>query len=466
VLDDTSIVGIEEPDEPAPPLVDEALADELIARAQAEGVELLGPGGLLRQMTKAVLERALGEELTDHLGCPPHDRTGTRNARNGTSSKRLITEAGSVVLDVPRDRAGTLEPRIVRKGQRRLDGIDKLVISLYARGMTVRDIQAHLGEIYELEVSPDLISRITDAVLGEVKDWQARPLDAMYPVIFLDATVCKVRDNGTVRNKAAHLAVGIDVDGRKEVLGIWVETVEGAKFWMRVMNELKARGVEDVLVAVCDGLVGLPDAIGAVWPRAMVQTCIVHLTRASLRWVNYKDRKKVAAALRAIYAAPTEAAAADALDAFADSDLGRAYPAIDKSWRSAWEQVIPFFAFPPGIRKVLYTTNYREHQLPAPQDHQDPRALPQRRRPRQTALPRLPRDRPHRPRQRPRRPQRLHLEDSPQPIRDHVPRPAPAGLTTSPPATHLHRNADRPSGGDAPGDDPRGRSAQRPGDPH
>jgi putative transposase len=358
-LDDTSIVGIEEEGEPAR-LVDEALADELIARAQAEGVELLGPGGLLRQMTKAVLERALGEELTDHLGYPPHERSGAGNARNGTSPKRLVTEAGTVELEVPRDRAGTFQPKIVRKGQRRLDGIDKLVISLYARGMTVRDIQAHLGEIYEVEVSPDLISRITDAVLEEVKDWQSRPLDAVYPVMFLDAIVCKVRDNGTVRNKAAHLAVGVDVDGRKEVLGIWVETTEGAKFWMRVLNELRSRGVEDVLVVVCDGLVGLPEAITAVWSRAAVQTCIVHLTRASLRWVNYKDRKKVAVALRGIYAAPTEQAAADALDAFADSDLGRAYPAIEKSWRSAWEQVIPFFAFPPDIRKVLYTTNMIE----------------------------------------------------------------------------------------------------------
>jgi putative transposase len=359
VLDETSIVGIEEEDEPAR-LVDDALADELIARAQAEGVELLGPGGLLRQMTKAVLERALGVELTDHLGYPPHERAGAGNSRNGTSSKRLVTEAGTVDLEVPRDRAGSFEPQIVRKGQRRLDGIDRLVISLYARGMTVRDIQAHLGEIYEVEVSPDLISRITDAVLDEVKDWQARPLDAVYPVVFLDAIVCKVRDNGTVRNKAAHLAVGVDVDGRKEVLGIWVETTEGAKFWMRVLNELRARGIEDVLVVVCDGLVGLPDAVVAVWPQTTVQTCIVHLTRASLRWVNYKDRKKVAAALRGIYAAPTETAAADALDAFADSDLGRAYPAIEKSWRSAWEQVIPFFAFPPEVRKVLYTTNMIE----------------------------------------------------------------------------------------------------------
>jgi putative transposase len=359
VLDDTSCVGSEEPGEPAP-LVDEALADELIARAEAEGIELLGPGGLLRQMTKAVLERALSEELTEHLGYEPYERAGAANSRNGTTPKRLITEAGSVDLEVPRDRAGSFEPRVVRKGQRRLDGIDKLVISLYARGMTVRDIQAHLGEIYEVEVSPDLISRITDAVLDEVKEWQSRPLDPVLPVVFLDAIVCKVRDGGTVKNKAAHLAVGIDVEGRKEVLGIWVETTEGARFWLRVLNELKARGVEDVLVVVCDGLVGLPEAISAVWPQATVQTCIVHLTRASLRWVNWKDRKRVAAALREIYGAPTEAGAADALDALADSDIGRAYPAIEKSWRAAWEQVIPFFAFPPDIRKVLYTTNMIE----------------------------------------------------------------------------------------------------------
>lgn len=358
-MDETSIVGIGEEQRP-PPIVDAALADELIARAEAEGIELLGPGGLLKQMTKAVLERALGEELTEHLGYEPHERAGASNARNGTTSKRLITEAGSIDLEVPRDRLSTFQPRIVRKGQRRLDGIDKLVISLYARGMTVRDIQAHLAEIYEVEVSPDLISRITDAVLDEVKEWQARPLDPVYPVIFLDAIVCKVRDGGTVKNKAAHLAVGIDVEGRKEVLGIWVETTEGARFWLRVMNELKARGIEDVLVVVCDGLTGLPDAIATVWPRATVQTCIVHLTRASLRWVNWKDRKKVAAQLRAIYAAPTEQAAADALDALADSDVGRAYPAIEKSWRAAWEHVIPFFAFPPDIRRVLYTTNMIE----------------------------------------------------------------------------------------------------------
>jgi putative transposase len=341
-------------------VVDAALAQELVDRAREQGVELLGENGLLRAMTKAVLERGLAEELTEHLGYEPHERTGSSNARNGSTPKRLHPEAGSIDLDVPRDREGSFEPRLVRKGQRRLDGIDKIVIGLYARGMTVRDIRAHLDEIYDIDVSPDLISKITDAVLEEVRDWQARPLDRVYPVIFLDAIVCKVRTDGVVRNKAAHLAVGVDVDGRKEVLGIWVEAVEGAKFWLRVMNELRSRGVEDVLIVVCDGLTGLPAAIEAVWPDAIVQTCIVHLTRASMRWVNYKDRKKVAAQLRQIYAAPTEQAARDALDAWTDSDIGRQYPAIKRQWDSAWEQVTPFFAFPPEVRKVIYTTNMIE----------------------------------------------------------------------------------------------------------
>ncbi|MFF5176394.1 IS256 family transposase, partial [Micromonospora sp. NPDC000089] len=285
---------------------------------------------------------------------------GSGNSRNGYSPKTVLTEAGAIDIDVPRDRNGTHEPKIVRKGQRRLDGIDKIVIGLYARGMTVRDIQAHLGEIYDIDVSPDLISKITDAVLDEVKEWQSRPLDAVWPVVFLDAIVCKVRDGGTVRNKAAHLAVGVDVDGKKEVLGIWVEQTEGAKFWLRVMNDLRARGLQDVLIVVCDGLVGLPAAIEAVWPDALVQTCIVHLTRASLRWVNYADRKKVAAQLRLIYGAPTEQAAREALDAWTDSEIGRQYPAIRRQWDAAWEQVIPFFAFPPEVRKVIYTTNMIE----------------------------------------------------------------------------------------------------------
>ena len=359
---DTAVVGRRrrEPDPGGEPVIDAALAEELVERARSQGIELLGEHGLLRQMTKAVLERGLAEELTEHLGYEPHERAGAVNARNGTTPKRLVTEAGTVDLDVPRDRAGTFEPQLVRKGQRRLDGIDKIVIGLYARGMTVRDIRAHLVEVYDVEVSPDLISRITDAVLDEVRDWQARPLERVYPVIFLDAIVCKVRTDGVVRNKAAHLAVGIDVDGRKEVLGIWLELTEGAKFWLRVMNEIRSRGVEDVLVVVCDGLTGLPDAIEAVWPDAIVQTCIVHLTRASLRWVNYKDRKKVAAALRLIYAAPTEQAARDALDAWTDSEVGRTYPAIKRQWEAAWEQVVPFFAFPPQVRRVIYTTNMIE----------------------------------------------------------------------------------------------------------
>src|SRR3954469_3540498 len=343
-------------------LVDEQLAEELIAQAQEQGVELLGEGGLLQQMTKAVLERALAEELTDHLGYAEGDPAGrgSGNSRNGVSPKRLLTEAGHVDLEVPRDRASTFAPQIVPKGSRRRDGIDALVISLYARGMTVRDIQAHLAEIYDVAVSPDLISKITDSVLEEVAEWQSRPLDRVWPVIFLDAVVCKVRDNGTVRNKAAHLAVGVDTEGKKEVLGIWVEATEGANFWLRVMNELKARGVEDVLIAVCDGLTGLPEAINAVWPQTRVQTCIVHLIRASLRWVSYNDRKKVAGLLRPIYNAPTEAAARAELDALADSDFGRNNPGIIRRWRDAWERVIPFFDFPPEVRKVIYTTNMIE----------------------------------------------------------------------------------------------------------
>ncbi|NBE85463.1 IS256 family transposase [Micromonospora sp. NEAU-HG-1] len=343
-------------------MVDQQQAEALVAQARERGVELLGDGGLLRQMSKAVLERALAEELTDHLGYEVGDPTGqgSGNSRNGYSSKTVLTEAGAIEIDVPRDRNGTHEPKIVRKGQRRLDGIGKIVIGLYARGMTVRDIQAHLAEIYDIGVSPDLISKITDEVLDEVKEWQTRPLDAVWPVVFLDAIVCKVRDGGMVRNKAAHLAVGVDVDGKKEVLGIWVEQTEGAKFWLRVMNDLRARGLHDVLIVVCDGLVGLPAAIEAVWPDALVQTCIVHLTRASLRWVNYADRKKVAAQLRLIYGAPTEQAARDALDAWTDSEIGRQYPAIRRQWDAAWEQVIPFFAFPPEVRKVIYTTNMIE----------------------------------------------------------------------------------------------------------
>jgi putative transposase len=345
-----------------PRLIGEELARRLVEQAREEGLEITGSSGLLQQMMKSVLEAALAEELSDHLGYESGDPAGrgSGNSRNGSTAKTLLTESGPVALDTPRDRAGSFEPQIVRKGQRRLDGIDRIVLGLYARGMTVRDIQAHLVEIYDVEVSPDLISKITDAVHAEVADWQMRPLDRVYPVIFLDALVCKVRDGGSVRNKAAHLAVAVDVDGRKEVLGIWIETTEGARFWLRVLNELKSRGVEDVLIVVCDGLTGLPEAITAVWPAAKVQTCIVHLIRASLRWVNYKDRRPVAAALRTVYGAPTEQAALAALDELEAGEIGQQYPGIIRRWREAWERVIPFFDFGPEVRKVIYTTNMIE----------------------------------------------------------------------------------------------------------
>lgn len=345
-----------------PRLISQEMAAQLLEQARAQGLEVTGSSGMLQQMMKAVLEAALNEELTDHLGYEPGDPAGrgSGNSRNGTTSKTVLTESGPVELETPRDRNGSFEPQAVRKGQRRLDGIDKIVLGLYAKGMTVRDIQAHVSEIYDIDVSPDLISKITDAVHAEVTDWQMRPLDRVYPVVFLDALVCKVRDGGSVKNKAAHLAVGVDTEGRKEVLGIWIETTEGAKFWLRVMNELKARGVEDVLIAVCDGLTGLPEAINAVWPAAKVQTCIVHLVRACLRWVNYKDRKRVAAALRTVYGAPTEQAALEALDALESGDIGKDYPGIIRRWREAWERVIPFFDFAPEVRKVIYTTNMIE----------------------------------------------------------------------------------------------------------
>ena len=374
VLDDGRVPDAEQPERPRgrlgrpkrdrgePRLVDPTIARRLVQEAREQGLDIAGDSGLLQQMMKSVLEAALAEELTDHLGYEPGDPAGrgTGNSRNGSTPKTLLTESGPVELDTPRDRAGTFEPQIVPKGTRRLDGIDKIVLGLYAKGLSVRDIQAHLAEIYDVSVSSDLISKITDAVHAEVSEWQMRPLNAVYPVIFLDAIVCKVRDGGSVKNKAAHLAVGVDVEGHKEVLGIWVETTEGAKFWLRVLNELKARGVDDVLIVVCDGLVGLPDAVVAVWPQTKVQTCIVHLIRASLRWVSYKDRKKVASLLRPIYTAPTEQAALQELDALADSNFGRENPAVIRRWRDAWERVIPFFDFAPEVRKVIYTTNMIE----------------------------------------------------------------------------------------------------------
>ena len=343
-------------------LVDEELADQLLGRAQAEGAELLGPDGLLSQVTKAVLERALAEEMTGHLGYEKHDPAGrgSGNSRNGTTGKTVLTDVGAVDLAVPRDRAGSFEPQIVRKGQTRLEGFNERIIALYARGMTTRDIRAHLREMYDVEVSPDLISRVTDGVLEELQEWQSRPLDAVYPVIFIDALMIKVRD-GVVTNRPVYLAIGIDCEGAKQVLGLWVgpTTGESAKFWMSVLSELKSRGVADVCIVCCDGLTGLPEAITVTWPQAIVQLCVVHLIRASLRYASRKYWVPLSRDLRPIYTAADEAASAAALEDFAAAWEGR-YPAIVKLWRAHWAEFTPFLAFPPEVRRVIYTTNLIE----------------------------------------------------------------------------------------------------------
>ena len=332
--------------------------DEIFAKIDA-GEPLTGEGGLLGSMLKATLERGLDVELTDHLGYERGDSAASMfdNSRNGASAKTVSTEVGDIELAVPRDRLGTFTPMLVAKGQRRLDGIDGMIISLYAGGMTIRDIQHHLASTLGTELSHETISKITDQVAEEVLAWQTRPLDALYPVIYLDAIVVKVRDGGHVRNKAAHIAVGVDLDGVKHVLGIWVQTTEGAKFWASVCAELANRGVRDVLIVCCDGLTGFPEAIAATWPYATVQTCVVHLLRAAMRFVSYGDRKAVAAALKPIYTAANDDAALDALAVFEAGELGRRYPAAVKTFTDAWERFTPFLAFPPELRRVIYTTN-------------------------------------------------------------------------------------------------------------
>lgn len=340
-------------------LVDAGMLDELMSRVDAGDLQLTGEGGFLPGLIKAVLERGLQAELTGHLGYEKGDPAGrgSPNSRNGSTPKTIATEVGDVGLDTPRDRAGTFEPRLVPKGARRLGGLDEMIISLYAGGMTVRDIQAHLARTIGTDLSHETISKITDAVLEEVKAWQARPLEELYPIIYLDALVVKVRDGHQVRNKAAHIAVGVDLDGVKHVLGIWVQATEGAKFWAGVCAELANRGIRDVLIVCCDGLTGFPEAIEATWPKVTVQTCVVHLIRASMRFVSYKDRKRVAAALRAVYTAPTVEVAETALWEFEASDLGQRYPATVSTWTAAWERFIPFLAFPPEVRRIIYTTN-------------------------------------------------------------------------------------------------------------
>ena len=339
------------------PELSDDLIDELLAGART-AEEIAGPEGLLGQLTRRLLERALQAEITDHLGyrageAPPG---GTGNARNGQPAKTVLTDQGPVRIRSPRDRNGTFEPQIVGKRQTRWVGFDEKVIALYARGLTVREIQGHLAEIYGTEVSPELISKITDAVLDDVKAWQTRPLEAVYAIVYLDCLVVKIRDGNVVRNHACYLAIGVNLDGEREVLGIWFQRTEGAKFWLGVLTELKQRGVADVLVCCVDGLTGFPDAIEAVFPQTWVQTCIVHLVRSSMRFVPYKDRRAVAADLKKIYSAVDADAAADELQRFADKWDSR-FPTISRSWLEHWEHVIPFLAFPPDLRRVVYTTN-------------------------------------------------------------------------------------------------------------
>ena len=333
--------------------------DDLLAQIDTGEVALTGEGGLLPGLIKHALERGLAAELTDHLGYEKGDPAGRvlPNARNGSSPKTVLTEAGPVPLDVPRDRDGSFTPTLVPKGTRRIGGLDDMIVSLYAGGMTLRDIQFHLQSTIGTEVSHETISKIVDEISDEVLAWQRRPLEPLYPVIYLDAMIVKVKDGGHTRNKAAHIAVGVDMAGVKHVLGIWVQPNEGASFWASVCADLANRGVKDVLIVCCDGLTGFPEAIAATWSQAAVQTCVVHLIRNALRFVSYADRKAVAAALKPIYTAPDADAARVELDAFAASELGKKNPTVTMVFERAWEQFIPFLAFPPELRRVIYTTN-------------------------------------------------------------------------------------------------------------
>lgn len=333
------------------------ILDELLRGKDPKTV--LTSEGLFGELKKALADRMLSAELDDHLATEAQeaDSNGAGNHRNGYSKKTVLSDTESLELSIPRDRRGTFEPQLIAKYQRRFPGFDDKIVSMYARGMSVRDIQGHLRELYGIEASPQLISTVTDAVLEEVGRWQSRPLDALYALVFFDAIRVKTRDEGTVRNKAVYLAIGVTPDGRKDVLGIWIEQTEGAKFWQRVMTELKNRGVADILIAIVDGLKGFPEAINAVFDKTQIQTCIVHLIRNSLDFAPWKDRKAIVAALKTIYRAIDARAAQQALAEFEDSALGQKYAAITAMWRRNWEQVIPFFAYPQEVRKMIYTTN-------------------------------------------------------------------------------------------------------------
>ncbi len=339
--------------------IEKELLDRLLADYNhLKPEELIGENGLLKQLTKGLLERALQAEMTVHLGHEKNGNLSTKggNSRNGKSAKTIKGEFGSLPIEVPRDRDSSFAPVIIPKGQTRFAGFDDKIISLYARGMTTREIQGHLEEIYGVEVSPTLISTVTDAVTNEVKIWQNRPLDVLYPIVYLDAIRVKVRDTGHVINKAIYLAIGITLDGIKEVLGMWVAENEGAKFWLQVVTELRNRGVQDIFIACVDGLKGFPEAIETVFPRTQVQLCLVHMVRNSLKYVSWKQRKEVAADLKAIYQAPTDEQAEMNLTAF-ETKWDESHPSIGQSWRRNWERIRPFFAYSPEIRKVIYTTN-------------------------------------------------------------------------------------------------------------
>ena len=337
--------------------VDKKLIDEML-KGHSTVEEIAGENGLLKQLTKAIVERALQAELTTHLGYERHspEGHGSGNSRNGASSKRLKGEFGTLEIAVPRDRQANFEPQLVAKGQTRWHGFDDRILSLYARGMTTREIQGHLEEMYQVEVSPTLISNVTEAVIDEVRAWQARPLDAVYAIVYLDALVVKMRVDGRVENRAVYVAIGITLEGQKEVLGLWTSASEGAKFWLQVLTELNNRGLKDIFIACVDGLKGFPQAIETVYPKTTVQLCLVHMVRASLNYVNWRERIAVAGDLKTIYRAATEQEAARQLEQFAETWDSK-YPSISALWRRNWLGVIPFFQFPAEIRKIVYTTN-------------------------------------------------------------------------------------------------------------
>jgi putative transposase len=335
------------------PVLPDELVDQLMSGRDPSTV--FDKNGLLDELKRAIAERALNAEMDHHLVMMAAD--GGSNSRNGYGKKTVLTDTGKLGISVPRDRLSTFDPQLIAKYRRRLPGFDEKIVSMYARGMTVREIRGHLDEIYGVDVSPELISAVTDDILDEVAEWQNRPLESLYPLVFFDALRVKIRDEGTVRNKAVYVALGVRIDGQKEILGLWIEQTEGAKFWLRVMNELKNHGIEDILIAIVDGLKGFPDAITAVFPQTQVQTCIVHLIRNSLDFVSYKDRRAVAADLKKIYRAKDADAGKAALETFDAGEWGRKYPAIAMSWRRHWQAVIPFFAFPDEVRRIIYTTN-------------------------------------------------------------------------------------------------------------